>query len=323
MSPEQLDLFDTSFYGKTAVPVVVKEKKDPVVQKQTMRILKASEAIRMSQEVEETTYLPSGLCQVWLPRNETKELFYETKNGRTSLSLQAGRLLQSDETWQQQPLPFGALPRLIMMYIANESKKKKSKEIDMGESVFEFLKLLKFDTNGRNYRKIRNQMNALATCRITLGMVNGQHITIQNTGIVTKFDTWLTNDEKQMVEWRAKVTLTPEFFELIQSSSVPLDMKAVLPIRHSPLRLDILTYFTERLCRVKQEKGFVVNWDELKKLFGQEYVEMKHFKQRFIPALKDVLAVYPKAKVKSVESGLLYLPSAPLVPFLPKKTTGS
>ena len=318
MSPEQLDLFDASFFGNSPKPVDVKNEKLPVVRKQKMRLIKASQEIRQEQEVDETTYLPSGLCQVWMPRNEVKELFYETENGRTSLSLQAGRLLQSDKTWEQQPLPFGSLPRLIMMHIANEAVKKQSREIDMGESVFEFLKLLKFDTGGKEYRRIRKQMNALATCRITLGMVDGGHVKIRNTGIVTEFDTWLTNDDKQMVEWRAKVTLTPEYFELVKESSVPLDMRAIRPIRHSALRLDILTYLTERLHRVKQEKGFVLGWDGIKQLFGQEYKDMKGFKRRFIPALKDVLAVYPKAKVRSVESGLLYLPSAPLVPYLPK-----
>jgi len=319
MNHEQLDLFDTSFYGKTVVPDIVKVKKTLIVRKQTMRIVKASQEIRQEQDVDETTYLPSGLCQVWMPRNETKELFYETKNGRTSLSLQAGRLLQADETWQQQPLPSGSLPRLIMMFIANEATKNQSREIDMGESVFEFLKLLKFATGGQEYHRIRKQMNALATCRITLGMIDGCHVKIRNTGIVTEFDTWLTNDDKQMVGWRAKVKLTPEYFELVKESSVPLDMRAIRPIRHSALRLDILTYLTERLHRVKQDKGFVLGWEGIKELFGPEYKDMKGFKRRFIPALKDVLAVYPKAKVRSIENGLLCLPSAPLVPYLSKK----
>jgi len=51
----------------------------------------------------------------------------------------------------------------------------------------------------------------------------------------------------------------------------------------------------------------------LKNQFGEEYNDKKDFKKEFSRSLKAVLAVYPKAKVSSVENGLLLLPSAPPV----------
>ena len=62
-----------------------------------------------------------------------------------------------------------------------------------------------------------------------------------------------------------------------------------------------------------------MTWEELKKLFGQEYKDMKSFKQKFIKAVRDVLVLYHEAKVEIVPTGLRFRRSNPSVPFMTKK----
>jgi hypothetical protein len=62
-----------------------------------------------------------------------------------------------------------------------------------------------------------------------------------------------------------------------------------------------------------------LRWKALREQFAQEYTGMdadKDFKKKFLPALRKVQAVYPKANVKQVAGGPLLLGSPPPVSYI-------
>jgi hypothetical protein len=56
-----------------------------------------------------------------------------------------------------------------------------------------------------------------------------------------------------------------------------------------------------------------LSWEQLSGQFGHSYGEIRYFRRFFGDSLQRVLKVYPEAKVKPTETGLLLLPSRPHV----------
>ena len=63
-------------------------------------------------------------------------------------------------------------------------------------------------------------------------------------------------------------------------------------------------------------KGLKVTWKQWQEQFGHEYLgpdALRNFKDRFIPAVKGALSVYPDANVEIVTGGLMLKKSRPAV----------
>ena len=52
-------------------------------------------------------------------------------------------------------------------------------------------------------------------------------------------------------------------------------------------------------------------WANLQGQFGQEVADVKNFKRLFKKALRQVLTVYPDARIEDVDGGLILKPSPP------------
>lgn len=279
----------------------------------TRRILDA--AVEIAQEpVEQIDFLHAVLCQVGMPRKATPGRIFERTSGNASMVLEAGRLFSRGK-WVDQPLPYGTRPRLVMVHISGEAVRQRSRDIEVGDSVREFLIRLGIDTNGGprgGYTMFKKQMQALAASRLTLGMsINDRDITI-NTQPISRFEAWLQNDGNgQASMWPGIMQLSQEFYDTLVDHAVPLDHTALAALKHSALDLDIYTWLAHRLCRVRKPNGVKVSWMNMKDQFGQEYKDPKDFKKEFRQSLGQVRAVYPDARIEEVPGGLILKASPP------------
>jgi len=267
----------------------------------TARILKFAHEIQDARP-ERPDYLHSVLCQVGLPRSETKSLTFERTNGSASLLIEAGKLWNGS-SWMQQPLPCGTRPRLALVHVSSEAVRSQSPVVEIGGSVREFLIRLGVDTGGREYATFAKQMRALSACRMSLGF--GKE-TIDAKPI-ERFNAWTDADGERDRHSPGVIELTPKFFASLTEFAVPLDSRALAALKHSALALDVYTWLAHRLLRVKRVTG-------LRDQFGQEYADPKNFKRKMVATLRSVLAVYPDAKIEPVLGGLILLPSQPPVP---------
>ena len=138
----------------------------------------------------------------------------------------------------------------------------------------------------------------------------GRAITVDAKPI-KRFDAWIQNDGSQRTLWPGTLKLSEEFFNTLSEHAVPLDCRALSALRHSSLAFDIYTWLAHRLCRVRAVGGVKLSWENLREQFGQEYNSAKDFKKTFIHALRQVLVVYPDAKVGDTNGGLMLYPSKP------------
>jgi hypothetical protein len=220
--------------------------------------------------------------------------------------------LYSGQKWLQQPLPYGPKPRLALVHISTEAVRTKSRVIDSGRSLHDFMRRLGIGTNGREYKNFRQQMRALSACRMSLGYGN----TTIDAKPIEKFSTWNALEEEHEHDVGV-IELTSKFYDSLIDSAVPLDPRALACLQGSSLALDIYTWLSHRLHRVSRIGGDRVTWSNLADQFGQEYSEIKDFKKTFQRALLQVRAVYPDARLDEVRGGYILLRSKPPVPPMP------
>jgi hypothetical protein len=281
-------------------------------------LLIAGEQIRQ-EPPDRLQFSHSVLCQVGIPRKHTPERRYERSNGNLSLLIEGGSLWNG-LSWIEQPLPYGAIPRLVMVHISTEAVRTKSRVIDVGESMRQFLTQLGLQTSGGRrggYTALKKQLQALAACRMTLGMTDGDRVSTIDAKPIKRFDAWLLNgdhDGLQRTLWPGELELSEDFFDTLTRHAVPLDFRALGALKHSALALDIYTWLAHRLPRVTNPIGSKVSWSNLKDQFGQDYGRSKDFKKAFRHALRQVCTVYPDANLRDFPGGLILQPSRSPVP---------
>ena len=262
---------------------------------------------------DDMAFTHAVFCQVGLPRSRVEGREFMRQSGAAWVNVQAG-YLDEGQGPVQQPVPYGALPRLALAHLSTHAVRHKTREIPIGGSAAQFLELMGMDTQGARYTNLRRQMHALAACRLQLGYkgrtFNGQAI--------EQFDAWLANkDIKQRALWPGLMVLTEHFYSSLLKGAVPLDLRALHVLKGSALALDVYAWLAYRLHRI-EGRGVTLHWASLREQFAQEYIGKdadKNFKGAFLPQLRKVLTVYPQAKVKPVRGGLLLLGSPPPIPY--------
>src|SRR5262245_57831840 len=114
------------------------------------------QAVVLAEAGGDPQFLHAVLCQLGLPRNPTSSRTFERTSGRASLSLQAGRTFDGKK-WNDEPLPSGTRPRLVLINLCTQAVRTKSPEVEIGGSVREFLRRLGIDAGGESMRHFRKQ----------------------------------------------------------------------------------------------------------------------------------------------------------------------
>ena len=115
------------------------------------------------------------------------------------------------------------------------------------------------------------------------------------------------NKPDQAALWGSVVTLSPGFFSAVTERPVPVDFRALKALR-SPLALDIYCWLTYRMSYLER-RSKPIPWAALKLQFGCDYGRTRAFKERFLRMLRQVLVVYPAARLQVRPAGLQLVPS--------------
>lgn len=253
------------------------------------------------------------LCQVGLPRSKVKAREFRRESGQMWINIQAG-WLDEGKGPIAQPVPYGAMPRLALAMISTLAKRYNTREVPIGDCAAQFLKLMGMDDQNNRYKKLREQMHALASCRLQIGYF-GRTFSGQP---VEQFDAWIGNpDTGQKALWPGTLVLSQHYYDQIVEHGVPLDKRALLALKGSAFALDVYTWLAHRLHRI-QGRPVTIWWKPLMQQFAQDSRSKDatgDFKKAFLPALNQALAVYPKAKVQVIRGGLMLMASPPPIPY--------
>lgn len=211
-------------------------------------------------------------------------------------------------------LPFGVMPRLLFMWMTREAVFKKTRQLELGYSLTEFMLQLGLPlTGGKNgtITRLRDQMKRLASANLSVTYDNGKSWSLRNVGIVEEAELWWEEKKKQSKNeqpklWNSTILLTESFFREITTRPVPYDMRVVSIIRkktQSPLALDLFLWINYRLKYLRQPTE--VPWSKLQMQFGANYSETRQgryeFKKEFMRQLAIVQMAFKSAALSIQE----------------------
>ena len=179
-----------------------------------------------------------ALCS--LPRsNPGNRLQYKRVNGPFTLYMIAGG---------GSNLPFGTNPRLILAWVCTEVVRTGSRNLVLGRSLSEFMRKLGIaSTNGRTQARLRNQMERLFSCSVSMIYKDTNRRSRANAVLADLTDFWWNpKHPAQAGLWKSKVRLSESFFNEIVSHPVPLDLTTLKALKRSPLGLDLYLWLVYR-----------------------------------------------------------------------------
>jgi hypothetical protein len=251
----------------------------------------------------------SILCQNYLPRSKTDEKQMLISCGSSWIYLQSG-ILEEDGNLVKQPLPYGSLARLILLYISKCAVKKHSRKIILG-CRSEILKKIGKKINGENYSKLMQQIKSISVLRMQIG-VRYEKINFSEMNSFEFIEYFSENKNKKCFNGKffpSEIILSENYYNSLINHAVPLNEMDILSISSSSLAIDVYMWLAYRLYRV--EKSIFFSWEKILQHFAPEYKDKKDFRKKFITALSHVRQVYPAAQVDVIRGGIVLHQSPP------------
>jgi hypothetical protein len=246
---------------------------------------------------------------------------WERRQGRMSLLVTAGKLFNpEDQTWVEQPLPWGSRARLLLLHTCSEAIRQKSATIDIQHTLTGFIRSMGFTvTGGRNgtLNSFKQQVNALAACNMKLGMWNGTQAKTINTQPFSSLEVWLPTSADQRMMWPKQLTFSHDFYSTLVKRALPINVHAVKTFSNSPRKLDLLFWLGYRLSGIKST--LTISWDALQEQWGANYSRQTNFKRDFAQEIADIKEVFPKLPVRLNEVGFVIEPGGTEVLAIPVK----
>lgn len=275
------------------------------------RLVEAAAAY-LSDESTGIGFLYSGWCQAALPhRKPPDDLTWKIESERVTLLVQPGQRPTPNGV-THIGVPFGSRARLIMIYLQSEALRTKSRDVELGRNMTEWLSKMGISKGGKSMTMVREQAMRISTCRLSFHVTAAGARGLVNQNIV---DTAIFLEDKQdhlqpslFVE---HARLSEGFFDQLQKHPVPLEDSAIRAINNNSMALDLYAWLAYRLHALKSPTP--VSWTALKAQFGVGFDRVANFRDTFRLNLGLALAVYPLAEVEIEERGLMLHPSPPPV----------
>ena len=154
-------------------------------------------------------------------------------------------------------LPFGTNPRLILAWVCTEAVRTQSRDIVLGRALSEFMRKLGISsTDGRGQARLRNQMERLFSCSVSMIYKDDNRRASAFAVLADLTDFWWAPKRPdQAALWESKVRLSESFFNEIVSHPVPLDMNTLKALKRSPLGLDLYLWLVYGPSRFALRSG--------------------------------------------------------------------
>jgi hypothetical protein len=198
-------------------------------------------------------------------------------------------------------MPYGSIPRLLLLWVADEVRRTKSPELFLGDNLSKFMGDLDMvPTGGRwgTVTRLRDQMLRLfnADIRFTSSDDEGAKGSLL---AIERYELWWNRptDARQSDLWRSQIHLTTPLFEELLVHSHPVDMRIIKALRRSPMELDVYCWLTSRMFSL--ERPLFLTYEILRSQFGSQYADAFDFKVNLDKALWSVLRQYRSAKVEA------------------------
>ena len=272
-------------------------------------------------------FMPGAVLQATLPYREPKDMpVWFKSNGRVSLLIQPGYVVHKQDiiengkvrtaqVTQNLGFPYGAIPRLLLSWVATEAVKTQCQEVQLGKNLTSFMAgigLIHASGGAAgSITRLKDQTRRLFGATINLSRVNESAADLslnrQPIQITKRAAIWDTEEGRPIDPFGSRITLSDDFYRECRDHPVPVDFRCLMKLRNSALCLDIYSWLTWRYSFLTSPKQ--IPWSVLRDQFGTQAASERKFREAFRQALRHVLEVYPDARVDARTSGLVLIPS--------------
>ena len=182
-----------------------------------------------------------ALCSMARTDPEKAERYIRT-NGPWSLVMIAGG--------KKPRLPYGSIPRLLMAWICTEAVQTKSRHLNLGRSLTDFMKEIGLNPAAGGRRGDPNAHPGPVGAPAALVPVE---LSYERDGFVYEVADHITTVRKlwwnprradEPVLWNSEIVLGEAFFNDIVARPVPLDFNVLRAMKRSSLGLDAYLWLT-------------------------------------------------------------------------------
>ena len=232
-------------------------RRHPGIFKQVDRLCAASEA------VPDLAYMGRQLTLCCLPRtNPGDKSQYLRQNGPYQLGMSAG---------PGYKLPYGSLPRLVLVWVCSEATQTQSRILTLGNSFLDFMHQIGITSNSggkRSYRaRLQDQMERLFNSTVQMSYRDDQGAGTVGLRVADRTQFWWDPKRpSERVLWQSTIELSEKFFEEIMQHPVPVDMNILKALTRSSLGLDYYLWINYRVFGLQQP--YLLTWPQLYRQFG-------------------------------------------------------
>lgn len=278
----------------------------------------------VASEAPSPSFLHSALCAMSLPvrRPADEHAPIIRRDGQYTLVINPKPVVETvdgQSRFQSLGVPFGSLPRLVLIHIMTEAVRTKSRHIVLGETFTDWMRRMGFRTISYGPRGsatlVREQLDRLLACEWIIRW-DGDGGQVEREFGVKEIK--LTNEyvgvDRKNGAFMREIYMTEGFFEHLRQHAVPLNENAIRQLRDSATALDLYTWLAYRLPRINPKRPSSISWQQLAVHFGNDGKNVRKFRQTVRDAWeRHVSAVYPEAKADFDTTLIrLYASPAPL-----------
>ncbi len=270
-----------------------------VTSKADRRVLDLAAAF-LGEESGDIAYTHPGMCLTVLPHRATKpDEVWSRANIHASLEVHPLR----DAAGKYHGVPYGPKARLMLLFLQSEALKTRSRFVELGRSMRQWLLSMGVRDCGTNYKVVTDQAERIENCVLRFRYQGREGESRWQDSIVRG------SFRPFAEEGIAAVELSEGFYDALTRHPVPICESAIRLLADTCMPLDIYLWLAYRLHSLDQLK--TVSWEALHLQFGANTRLLKHFKPRFARDLEVATAVYPDAAVELTDVGIRLRPSPP------------
>jgi len=246
-------------------------------------------------------------------------------NGRFNLIISSGRKPDGKGGSRAEyiGLPYGTIPRMLLVWLTTEAVKTQNKVIVLGDSLNQFMrKLGMVPTGGRwgNIPRLKEQMKRLFSSSYETTFDSVQVVETKDEGFLrdafhiakrTRL-WWNPSSPNQITLWDSTLELSEDFFQDAIRNAIPIDFRVFQYVSRCPFATDIFLMLNYKMYKIR--KTTFISWKGLMGQFGGTYKSEYEFSRWFehYYATK-VHRAYKGARIEFLDTGIKLRPGRPSV----------
>lgn len=243
---------------------------------------------------------------------------YERTNGRMAVVVSAGKLRAPDGSRVQQPVPYGPKARLLIAHLSSQAIRQNSATIEIADSLSAFMRDMGLEVRGGprgTIQPFKDQMNALAACRMEMSAWDGQRARTIDAKPFNKVEVWFPRHPDERMLWPTTVTFSDEFFASLKAHAMPVNVHVLRQLANSARKLDLYFWLNYRLNSISTTLR--VPWEALTSQFGDGFGRARDFRAQLFQELNELKELFPRLPLRVTEDGLTLEPADSTVLAIP------